>query len=356
MPQLHQSLLPWYHQNKRALPWRDHPDSYAVWVSEIMLQQTRVNTVIAYFERWMAKFPTIEKLASADEQDVLNLWEGLGYYSRARNLHKAAKIVTQKYEGKLPENVQELIKLPGIGRYTSAAIASLAFGQDTAALDGNIRRVYARIFDIDVVLSTSQAEKIFWAIADDILPKGKAGDYNQALMDLGATICRPRKPSCEKCPINGFCESYKIGNQAMRPVRKRKEKVPHHVYSAAVIVQDEKVLLAQRPADALLGRMWEFPNGRVDGDNPVSGLADVIWTGYQVQIHAGESLCIIAHAYTHFKITEHAYACTMLESATQENMRWVNVEDLNDYPMGKVDREIARRLQASALSYRKNEV
>ncbi len=344
MPQFHQNILHWYHQKKRDLPWRDHPDPYAVWISEIMLQQTRVDTVIAYFECWMAKFPTIEKLASADEQDVLNLWEGLGYYSRARNLHKTARIVTQEYGGKLPEKAQELIKLPGIGRYTSAAISSMAFGHDAAALDGNIRRVYARLFDIDAVLGTSQAEKIFWAIADENLPKGKAGDYNQALMDLGATICTPRSPKCEECPVIEFCKSYKLGNQAMRPVRKRKKKVPHHVHSAAVIVEDGKVLLAQRPVDGLLGGMWEFPNGRVDGGNPVLGLVDVIRAGYQVQIHAGEALCIIDHAYTHFKITEHAYACTMLKSVIQENMRWVNLKDLNDYPMGKVDREIAKKI------------
>jgi len=292
----------------------------------------------------MEKFPTISKLASANEQDVLNLWEGLGYYSRARNLHKTAKTVTQDYDGELPENAQELIKLPGIGRYTAAAISSMAFGQEVAAVDGNIRRVYARIFDIDTVLGTSQAEKIFWAIADENLPKGKAGDYNQALMDLGATICTPRNANCEKCPIRKFCKSYKTGNQAMRPVRKRKKKVPHHVHSAAVIVEDGRVLLAQRPKKGLLGGMWEFPNGRVNGGNPVLGLADVIWAGYQVQIHAGNPLCIIDHAYTHFKITEHAYACTMLKSSIQENMRWVNLKDLNDFPMGKVDREIAKRL------------
>ena len=349
MPQLHQSLLHWYNQKKRDLPWRDHPDPYAVWVSEIMLQQTRVDTVIAYFERWMKKFPTISKLASAKEQDVLNLWEGLGYYSRARNLHKAAKMVIEEYEGKLPDNAKELLKLPGIGRYTATAISSMAFGHDVAALDGNIRRVYARIFDIDAVLGTSQAEKIFWTIADDNLPKGKAGDYNQALMDLGAIICTPRSPKCEVCPVKKFCKSYKIGNQAMRPVRKRKKKVPHHVHSAAVIIKSGKVLLAQRPADGLLGGMWEFPNGRVVGGNPAKELPDVIWASYQVQIHAGKSLCTINHAYTHFKITEHAYACTMLASSIRKNIHWINIDDLNNYPMGKIDREIAKSLQKAKV-------
>ena len=340
---LPKKLILWYHQNKRTLPWRDHPDPYAIWVSEIMLQQTRVDSVIPYFECWMSKFPTISALASADEQDVLNLWEGLGYYSRARNLYRAAKMVVQEYGGKLPKNAKELIKLPGIGRYTAAAISSMAFGQDSAALDGNIRRVYARIFDIDTVLGTREAEKIFWAIADENLPKGDAGDYNQALMDLGATICVPRNPRCEDCPVNEFCKSYALGIQTMRPVRKKKKKVPHHIHAGTVILKDGRVLLAKRPSKGLLGGMWEFLNGRVKEDS-AQGLADVIWEAYQVQIQVGNPLCTIDHSYTHFRVTEHVYFCTMLESSKKENLHWVNLEDLNDYPMGKIDREIAKRL------------
>ena len=353
MSSLQRKLLDWYHENKRILPWRDSGNPYAVWVSEIMLQQTRVDTVIAYFERWMEKFPTIIKLADADEQDVLNLWEGLGYYSRARNLHKAAKVVVKEYGGQLPEYAQELIKLPGIGRYTAAAISSMVFGHDAAALDGNIRRVYARMFDVDAIVGTKEAEQIFWGLAEDYLPKGEAGDYNQALMDLGATICTPRKPKCEECPINTNCEAYQLELQEFRPVRKTKKKVPHHIHAAAVIVEEGKVLLAQRPVKGLLGGMWEFLNGRVipKGDDPANGLADAIWEGYQVKIHAVSPLTKVDHAYTHFKITEYAYICTMHESSIQENMRWVAIEDLEEYPMGKVDREIARRLQTSALSY-----
>jgi len=345
MSSLPQHLLHWYAKKKRDLPWRDHPNPYAVWVSEIMLQQTRVDTVIAYFERWMEKFPTIALLASADEQDVLNLWEGLGYYSRARNLHRAAQIVVEKHRGNLPENAQDLIKLPGIGRYTSAAIASMAFGQDVATLDGNIRRVYARVFNMEEVLGTSNAEKILWKIAEDILPKGEAGDYNQALMDLGSALCRPRNPNCTKCPIVTFCEAYQLDIQEFRPVRKKKKAVPHRVHSAAVIVKNGKVLLAQRPSKGLLGGMWEFPNGRVDEGNPADELADIIWEGYQVQIRTGNPLCIIDHAYTHFKITEHAFFCTISQSSRKENLRWVALRDTDSYPMGKIDREIARRLQ-----------
>ena len=345
MTEIAPRLLTWYHQNKRILPWRDHPDSYAVWVSEIMLQQTRVDTVIPYFERWIAKFPAIKALAAADEQDILNLWEGLGYYSRARNLHKAAKILFAEYDAKLPEDTGALQKLPGIGRYTAAAISSMAFGHDAAALDGNIRRVYARIFNIAEPLGTTTAEKIFWRLADENLPTGKAGDYNQALMDLGAMICTPRNPSCEECPVIKLCQGYELGLQDERPVRKAKKAVPHYLHAAAVIVEGGKVLLAQRPKKGLLGGMWEFPNGRVDGD-PAGELVSVIEQDYQLKVQIVEPLGEVRHAYTHFKIREVAFRCTLIQSSPKENLRWVALNKLDDYPMGKVDRMIAIRLQS----------
>ncbi|MCP4143105.1 MAG: A/G-specific adenine glycosylase [Chloroflexi bacterium] len=349
MSKITSRLLNWYQENKRTLPWRDHPDPYAVWVSEIMLQQTRVDTIIGYFQRWMEKFPSIEDLAAADEQDVLNLWEGLGYYSRARNLHKAAKLLLAEYGAQLPEDTKTLMKLPGIGRYTAAAVSSMAFGHDAAALDGNIRRVYARVFNVEEPLGTKDAENILWALAEDILPKGEAGDYNQALMDLGSAICTPRSPSCEKCPIKQDCEAYQLDIQEMRPVRKTKKAVPHHIHAGAVIVDEGKVLLAQRPQKGLLGGMWEFPNGRVE-ENPVKELASLIWEGYQVKIKVGNPIGEIDHAYTHFKVTEHVFLCELIQLSQKENLRWANLKELDDYPMGKIDREIAKRLQTSALS------
>ncbi|MBN1666830.1 MAG: A/G-specific adenine glycosylase, partial [Anaerolineales bacterium] len=180
------ALLAWYAANQRTLPWRDHPDPYAVWVSEIMLQQTRVETAIPYFERWMAALPTIAALANAAQQEVLNLWEGLGYYSRARNLQRAAQVVMQVHHGQLPADPQTLQRLPGIGHYTAAAIASIAFGWDAAALDGNIRRVLARLFDVRQPARSPAGERRLWQLAEENLPAGQAGDYNQALMDLGA--------------------------------------------------------------------------------------------------------------------------------------------------------------------------
>src|ERR1051325_2007068 len=226
MNRLSSKLLDWYNKNKRTLPWRGHASrsAYAVWVSEIMLQQTRVEAVIPYFERWMRLFPDVHTLANASEQDVLNAWEGLGYYSRARNLHKAAKIVTEQYNGKIPRDLNELRKLPGIGRYTLGAIASIAFGMNVAALDGNIKRVYARIFDISIPVDSPTGEKILWQLADENLPHGQAGDYNQALMDLGATICVPKNPRCLICPVMKLCKARQNGTQNERPVMKPKRE------------------------------------------------------------------------------------------------------------------------------------
>ncbi|MCF6278273.1 MAG: A/G-specific adenine glycosylase [Anaerolineales bacterium] len=345
MTALAHRLLTWYRKNKRSLPWRDHPDPYAVWVSEIMLQQTRVDAVIPYFERWLARFPDIQTLAAAPEQEVLNLWEGLGYYSRARNIHHAAHMLADEFDAQLPADVALLQTLPGIGRYTAAAIASMAFGQNVAALDGNIRRVYSRLFHIDAPLGTTRAEKTLWELAEEILPHGNAGDYNQALMDLGATICTPRSPSCEDCPLGEFCQARKIGVQHERPVRKVKKAVPQYVHAAAAIVEHRRVLLGRRPADGLLGGMWEFPNGRVDG-KPAEGLAAVLESGYQLKVECGAPLCEVRHAYTHFKVSVFAFRCTLLRLASRKKLRWVAVSDLDDYPMGKVDRLIARKVAA----------
>ena len=342
MSRLSSKLLTWYHANKRTLPWRGHPSAYAVWVSEIMLQQTRVEAVVPYFERWMRLFPTVQELANASEHDVLNAWEGLGYYSRARNLHKAAKIVADLYEGEMPRDLDQLRKLPGIGRYTLGAIASIAFSMDVAALDGNIKRVYARIFDLEVPVDSAAGEKILWELAEKNLPKGHAGDYNQALMDLGATICIPKNPRCLICPVMKLCKARQNGTQNQRPVKTPKKEVPHYVHAAGVIVQRGRVLLAQRPSEGLLGGMWEFPNGRVDGD-PVAELPKVLKAGYELRVKSRrqESIGVVEHGYSHFSVTVHVFPCELISSPKETNLKWVSLNKLDAYPMGKIDRQIA---------------
>jgi len=336
-------LLTWYRQHGRTLPWRGKSDPYVVWVSEIMLQQTRVEAVIPYFEKWMRLFPTVIDLAAASEQDVLNAWEGLGYYSRARNLHKAAKIVVEEYGGKLPRDLKALRGLPGIGRYTVGAIASIAFGMDEPTLDGNLRRVFARLFDVSEPADSTAGEKLLWNLAREHLPKGRAGDYNQAFMDLGATICTPKNPRCLICPLMEICQARRNGTQEQRPILKPKKEIPHYIHAAGVIVENGKVLLAKRPPKGLLAGMWEFPNGRVEED-PAKGLSPALESGYRLKVQNSEALCTIQHAYTHFRVTVYAYRCSLLSMSENKNLKWVKLNEVENYPMGKVDRQIAGML------------
>ena len=343
MNRLSSKLLAWYHANKRTLPWRGRTSAYAVWVSEIMLQQTRVETVIPYFEKWMRLFPDIQALAQASEHDVLNAWEGLGYYSRARNLHRAAKLVVDQYDGNIPRDLTELRKLPGIGRYTLGAIASIAFGMDVSALDGNIKRVYARIFDIEEPVDSTTGEKLLWELADKYLPKGHAGDYNQALMDLGATICVPKNPRCLICPVMKLCQARQNGTQDERPVMKPKKEVPHYVNAAGVVIERKRVLLAQRPSQGLLASMWEFPNGRVNGD-PAKGLSKALKTEYNLSLRVKrgqDSLGIVQHGYSHFSVTVHVFPCELISRPKGTNLKWVALKEMENYPMGRIDRQIA---------------
>lgn len=364
MPRFSTRLLNWYHKHKRTLPWRGHRDPYAVWVSEIMLQQTRVETVIPYFKKWMKLFPNVRALAKASEREVLNAWEGLGYYSRARNFHKAAKIVVDDYGGKLPHGVDELRKLPGIGRYTAGALASIIFGMDEPALDGNLKRVYARLFDVKKPINSAEGEKLLWKIARENLPKGKAADFNQALMDLGARVCLPKNPRCDECPLARDCMAKARGVQHLRPVKAAKKIVPHYVHAAAVIVErigrvaspngDNSlyVLLSQRPSKGLLAGMWEFPNARVEGD-PAGEVESALRAAYSFHVRkkrgaAAHPLTVVEHTYSHFKVTVHAFRCDVSSKAMGDHLKWIRLKDLGKYPMGKVDRAIARKIKSDS--------
>jgi len=350
---LSNALLEWYQKNARNLPWRDQkPDPYRIWISEIMLQQTRVDSVIPYFYRWMEHFPNLDDLAAASQQEVLGVWEGLGYYSRARNLHDTAQIIQKRWGGRLPENVTELKQLPGIGEYTAAAIASFAYNADEAVLDGNVRRVLSRVFDIDLPMRSPAGEKRLWQIAQENLPHGRSGAYNQALMDMGSMICTPRQPKCTDCPLRGFCLAYAWNIQEKRPVPVKRPAIPHYQVTAAVICCKERVLIAQRPAKGLLGGLWEFPGGKLlPGEDLVACLKREIQEELGVPIHVHEQLGKYKHAYTHFRVTLHAFVCSLLDGAQPHPMQvqdlcWVMPEKLSSYPMGKIDRLITRDLQS----------
>jgi A/G-specific adenine glycosylase len=292
----------------------------------------------------MMRFPNVQSLARASERQVLNHWEGLGYYSRARNLHKAARVVVKEHGGQLPRDLELLRSLPGVGRYTAGAIASIAFGLDEPTLDGNIRRVLARVFDVTEPADSPAGERTLWKLAAENLPRGRAGDYSQALMDLGATICLPRNPACLICPLMEVCLARQRGTQELRPVLKAKKDVPHKIHAAAVIVRGGRVLLAHRPPGGLLGGMWEFPNGPVSGE-PAEGVGETLHSEYRLRIRAKESMGTVDHAYTHFSVTTHIYSCELLSPSEGRNLKWVPIHELEAYPMGKIDRQIARKLE-----------
>ena len=355
------ALLAWYAKNARDLPWRQTNDPYAVWVSEVMLQQTRVQTVLSYYRRWMEQLPTIDSLAKADLDKLLSLWEGLGYYRRVHNLHQAAQYVVANFNGKLPENVDELRRLPGIGPYIAAAIAALAFNRDVLALDGNLRRVFSRLMDLELDPRTPQGERRIRGWALERFPEGRASEFNQALMDLGASICTPKSPSCPDCPIRTRCGSYANGTQAVRPVRSARSPLPHREVTAGVLLREDSVLIGRRPRDGLLAGLWEFPGGTKE---PGETLAQCLRREWQeelgVTVEAGRFLGSFEHAYTHFRLTVSAYICRLRSGEPQAlehtEIVWAPIHRLQDYPMGKVDRMIAATLESQdASSYEKRE-
>ncbi len=348
-------LLTWYKTNARSLPWRGHPDPYAVWVSEIMLQQTRVETVIPYFQNWMHVFPDIRSLAEAESDQVMKQWEGLGYYSRARSLQKAAKVLVEKFEGKLPEEASILETLPGIGPYTAAAISSIAFGKNEAVVDGNVKRVLARVFNYSKPVNIHASQLDLRRLAQELLPVGKAGDFNQAMMDLGATICTPRTPKCQSCPIHTACAAAALNLQSSLPVIVKKPAIPHWIVTAAVLKRNGKVLIAKRPGNGLLGGLWEFPGGKVEtGETREQSLEREIMEELGSRIRVGNLLGEYHHAYTHYRVTLYAFQSTIIETEPQplqhSLIRWVNIRELDQYPMGKIDRMISRDLQNEPVS------
>lgn len=350
------ALLNWYQAQQRALPWRGSDDPYHVWISEVMLQQTRVETVLPYYERWLECFPTVNSLAAASQQEVLALWEGLGYYSRARNLHRAAQKIMAEFGGQIPRTVAELRTLPGVGAYTAAAVASIAFGVDVAVLDGNVKRVLARLFNYSGDVKSLRGERELGTLAQSLLPPGRAGDFNQALMELGATICKPRAPACLLCPVREWCQAQRLGLQHARPVANKRAPAPHRVLAVAVIRKRGRVLLTQRADDGLLGGLWAFPSVLLteaeDGASPGSplnaarNLQHGVRQSLGIRVSVQAPLQTLEHAYTHFRVTAHVFDCDWLAGQPKSRLRvkWLPISRLGRYPMGKIDRSIARHL------------
>ena len=356
--QIQNILLKWWDHNQIDLPWRRSKEPYAIWVSEIMLQQTQIATVIPYFERWMRRFPTVQALADASLDEVLKLWEGLGYYGRARNLHAAAQAVVLQWNGRLPQTVAELMTLKGIGRYTAGAIASIAFSQSAPVLDGNVIRLLSRLTDLPNDVTQTATKNQLWQLADTLVPSHRPGDFNQAMMELGQQLCQPAKPACGLCPLAAHCLARQRGTQLERPVRPPRKRIPHYDVVAGIIWQqgtaigdpNGKFLIAQRPLNGLLGGLWEFPGGKQEVDETLpQALIREIQEELLMEISVGNFLTSVKHAYTHFRITLHAFHAQHQSGQPQHigvaNHAWVTLPDLTNYAFAVTDRKIIAMLK-----------
>ena len=347
------ALLAWYDAHARPLPWREDVSPYHTWVSEIMLQQTQAATVIPYYLRFIERFPVVQTLAAASLDEVLKAWEGLGYYRRAHNLHKAARIIVEQYGGQLPRDEKALLALPGIGRYTAGAIRSIAFGEPAPVLDGNVRRILARVDDIDVSIDLRETEKRLWARAAELLPADRPGDFNQAMMELGAILCTPSTPACDLCPVADFCQARARGVQTQRPVRTPKQRIPHYHVAAGVVwhaTDPGRFLIAQRPAAGMLGGLWEFPGGKQEpGEHLAQTLARELMEELAIQVEVGEKFAEVRHAFTHFRITLHAFHARHVAGEPQrigvDDWRWVTLAETDAFAFAKTDRQIIARLR-----------
>lgn len=339
---MQRALLKWYDTNQRDLPWRRRRDPYGIWVAEVMLQQTQVNTVLPYYAAFMDQFPTVMDLARADLEEVLKAWEGLGYYARARNLHQAARVVAHELAGEIPDNWTDFRRLPGVGEYIASAVQSMAFDQAHAVVDGNVKRVLARVFLMEEAVNEAASHKAFKRRATALMDGADPGRFNQALMELGALICRPRNPLCEDCCLRACCQGFKTRQVKTYPKRRPSRAVPTRRVAAGVVWKKDRVLITRRPPNGLLGGLWEFPGGQVqDTEETRSACVREIReeTGLRVEIHS--HLIRVKHAYTHFKIEMDVFYCRYVSGRIRLNgpvdFRWIRLEEIDQYPFPKAN-------------------
>jgi A/G-specific adenine glycosylase len=353
---LARALLGWIAHERRDFPWRRRRDPYTVWISEIMLQQTQASTVVPYYERWIQQFPDVSILAAAPLDAVLKAWEGLGYYARARNIHRAAGIIVAQHSGRIPSDMKGLLALPGIGRYTAGAILSLSYGQAAPVLDGNVRRLLARVDDVAEDPTSPSGERLLWDRAGALVqtvPSRSAGDLNEAMMELGATVCTPRRPDCPICPLRDHCVAYALGVQDARPVIAPKPPVPRYDAVAALITHEDghRHLMVRRPYEGLLGGLWGFPNALVGPERSSrEQLPESMRELLGIQVEAGQRLAVIRHAYTHFRIVLEVLECTLVAGEPRAGhypeVAWAGASEMRALALAATDKKIIARLGA----------
>ena len=348
-------LHDWYADQGRDLPWRRNFDPYQIWISEIMLQQTTVVAVIPYFERFLTRFPTVADLAAADESEILRLWEGLGYYSRARNLHRAAKVIVEQYSSVFPTELDVLQSLPGVGRYTAGAIASFAFDQRAPIVEANTLRLYCRLIGFDGDPRSRVGQERLWAFAEDVLPRNGAGRLNQALMELGATVCSPREPDCELCPVHSYCQAFRDGTQATIPQPKPKTVITEMTEVSIAICMGSKFLLRKRSPKERWAGLWDFvrfeiehASSRIDTALIMSSVLDR--TGLSVIM--GPQIAEIKHAVTRYRITLKCFTADRIKGrlTPNEEWQWVKPAEFDAYPLSVTGRQFAERLKQNSVN------
>jgi A/G-specific adenine glycosylase len=339
---LQTALLCWYQQNHRKLPWRETKNPYRIWVSEVMLQQTQVKTVVSYYQNFIRQFPTIKKLAEAELQSVLKAWEGMGYYARARNLLKAAHIIIKEHDGKIPKAYNDIHSLPGVGDYIAAAVLSIAYKKPHAVVDGNVKRVLARLLCVKEAVNVSSFDKLFQAKATALLEKNKPDIFNQAMMELGALVCKPKTPECTLCPLTKYCCAFIKDVANDYPKRVKRTKTPTYHVAVGVIFKKGRMLITQRKPDGLLGGLWEFPGGKIKKkERAEDACLREIKEETNITVNIIKQVAKVRHAYTHFKIVMDVFCCKHQSGRVKRNgpvaHRWIRMNEIEKYPFPKAN-------------------
>ena len=343
-------LLDWFAANMRPLPWRKTYDPYSVWISEIMLQQTQMERGVAYFTAWMQTFPTIDSVAVADEDMILKAWEGLGYYSRARNLHKAAKKIVQDFGGAFPQEIADIRSLPGVGEYTAGAIAAIAFNRPEVAVDANVMRVFARVCDIDVPLTFPGVKSFIANAVSSLMPVDSPRLFVQALMELGALVCS-KKPDCPSCPLIDYCEAHRLGIVAKRPKEKQKVVYSSMDIASGIVMREGRCFIQKRPPYGVWAGLWEFPGGGLEKDEtPEEAVVREVEEETELSVSISTKIAVVRHSYTTCRVTMHAFFCDLPDPDVQPVLhaavegRWVLPEETAEYAFPAGHRKLLDRL------------
>ena len=351
---LQTNLLKWFKRYQRDVPWRRTRDPYRIWLSEVMLQQTQTAKVVPYYVNFLKRFPMIDTLAKAPISQVLKKWEGLGYYARARNLHRAARFLVQNNNGRLPRDYEKLLEIPGIGPYTAAAVGSIAFNLPYAVVDGNVERVLSRLFHLKSSPKQKEGKRIVAELAQELLPDNQARWWNQAVMELGALICTPRRPRCDECPVEKFClAKQNLNDPSALPVKLPRRALPHNNIVIGLVWKNGRVLIDRRKMDGMLGGLWELPGGKIqNGETHVAALQRELREELAIETEVGDYFMKVDHSYSHFSVTLYAYHCRHIAGVPRaiacETWRWTRPQDLRRYAFPAANRRIIQSLLAEA--------